>query len=101
MPQVDKKLVPRKKVNEVWTASKGRRTRRQIAIGDQEPKPEEQTAAAAAAENQPRDLVCIQGTPGNARCRWTVIARQLAHRYFDEHRDPIGQTKKMIIIMGN
>ena len=100
MPQVEKKLVQQKKVSEVWKASKGRRTRRQIAIGDQEPKPEEQTAAAAAAaENQPRDLVCIQGTPGNARCRWTVIARQLVHHYFDEHRDPIGQTKKLTIIM--
>ena len=100
MPQVEKKLVHPKKVFEVWKASKGRRTRRQIATGDQEPKPEEQ-AAAAAAENQPRDLVCIHWTPGNARCRWTVIARQLVHHYFDEHRDPIGQTKKMIIIMGN
>ena len=102
MPQVEKKLVHQKKVNAVWLASKARRKRRQIAIGDQEPKPEEQTAAAAAAENQPRDLVCIQGTPGNARCRWTVIARQLVHHYSDEHRDPIGQAENILItIMGN
>ena len=93
MPQAEKKLVSQKKVNAAWLASKGRRKRRQIADNDQEPNPEEQIAAAAA-ENQPRDLVCMQGTPGNARCRWTVIARQLVHHYFDDHRDPVGQTKK-------
>ena len=47
------------------------------------------------AEEQPGQLICNAGTPGNAKARFTLVARQLVEHYFDEQCPPTGSAVQM------
>ena len=89
MPAGDRKLVSQSHIRRCGKARKLRASRAQIASG--QVQTEEQQGHA---EKQPRQLICNAGTPGNAKARFTLVARQLVEHYFDEQCLPQGSANQ-------
>ena len=76
-----RRLMPTKQLQAASAARKARKRRAAaVAAGEQD----------AAADQQPRDLVCAAGNPANSKSRYTLICRQLVHNYFREEEEPRG-----------
>ena len=89
MPAGDRKLVSQASVRKCGQARKRRASRAKLASG--QVQTEEQQGHA---EEQPRQLICNAGTPGNAKARFTLVARQLVEHYFDEQCPPTGSAEQ-------
>ena len=82
-----KPLMRKNKIDEAAVAQKARKRRK--VLTEEARKGEEAVQEPEAAE-QGRNTAKAAGNPANSRCRYTVVARQLIHHYFDPAREPKG-----------
>ena len=88
-PDSGRRLMPRRELQHAAAARKLRK-RREFAVKDGK--------QTAAAEDQPRTLVCAGGEAANSRSRWTLICRQIIRDYFSD-RDPVGMVDDSILVL--
>ena len=86
-PDSGSTLMPRKVIQAVHKARKGRKSRIDLVKAVQEGREEEQNPEA---EQQDRNLATAAGNPANSRCRYTLVARQLIFDFFKPGFEPRG-----------
>ena len=82
-----KVLLSKRKLDEA-AADRQSRKRRKVLV--EEARQGKATEQDASAGQQGRTTAVASGNPANSRCRYTLVARQLIHHFFDPDRAPTG-----------